>query len=335
MLASSGDSDKDSWVKTAKLGTLFFLWYALNIAYNITNKKVLNAVPLPWIQSTLSLWMGVPLVLFMWLTGVRKAPVLSSAEIGKMVPIAFMHALGHLAAVVSFAWGAVSFTQIVKAAEPVFTAGLSGIFLNQVFHPAVYAALVPVIGGVAIASLGELSFSAMAFMGAMISNITFAFRAILSKKILGGKNFGQNMNASNIYAVMTIIAAILSTPLAIWKEGAIFSSAIETAAASGVSSAYIYKNMILSGLCFFLYNEVAFQALDQVNAVTHAVANTIKRVAIILASVIIFGTPLTPIGILGSSVAISGVLLYSLLKNKYPRTDYGKKEDVPAPAATA
>lgn len=338
MLSTSGTAAPEkSMAQTLKLATLFFLWYALNIAYNITNKKVLNAVSLPWMQSTLSLWMGIPLVLALWGTGARKKPELTQAEVGKMVPIAGMHAIGHLAAVISFAWGAVSFTQIVKAAEPVFTAGLSGIFLGQIFHPAVYLALVPVIGGVALASLGELSFSAIAFGGAMLSNITFAFRAILSKKILGGDGIGKNMNASNIYAVMTILAAIISTPLAIWQEGALVTSALATASANGFTTAYIAKNVILSGLAFFLYNEVAFQALDQVNAVTHAVANTIKRVAIIMASVVIFGTPMTPVGIAGSSVAIVGVLLYSLMKNKYPRTDYGKKEipPPPPPAATA
>lgn len=331
MLSTSGSAtEADSKMKLLKLGVLFFLWYALNIAYNITNKKVLNAVPLPWIQSCASLWMGVPLVLLFWLTGIRKSPELSVKEMGVMAPIAAMHAAGHLAAVVSFAWGAVSFTQIVKAAEPVFTAGLSGIFLGQVFHPLVYAALIPIIGGVAVASLGELSFSMMAFAGAMISNVTFAFRAILSKKLMGGKEIGKNMTTSNVYAVMTIMAAIITTPFAIWKEGAIISTAMATAAAGGVSQAYIIKNVVLSGLTFFLYNEVAFQALNQVNAVTHAVANTIKRVAIILASVVVFGTPMTPTGTLGSAIAIAGVLVYSLVKNKYPRGDYGQKKEIPA-----
>lgn len=340
MLSTTGTAEaSDSKLKTLKLGVLFFLWYALNIAYNITNKKVLNAVPLPWMQSCASLWMGIPLVLFFWITGVRKAPELNSKEIAVMTPIAAMHAVGHLAAVVSFAWGAVSFTQIVKAAEPVFTAGLSGVFLGQVFHPLVYAALIPIIGGVAIASLGELSFSMMAFAGAMISNVTFAFRAILSKKLMGGKEIGKNMTTSNVYAVMTILAALITTPFAIWKEGAMVSTAMATAAAGGVSQAYIIKNVVLSGLTFFLYNEVAFQALNQVNAVTHAVANTIKRVAIILASVVVFSTPMTTTGTIGSTIAIIGVLVYSLVKNKFPGSDYGKKKiaDTPStpPPATA
>jgi len=337
MLSTTSDSTTESagMAKTLKLATLFFLWYALNICYNITNKKVLNAVALPWIQSTMSLWMGVPVILFLWLTGIRKAPKLTTTEVVTMTPIATMHALGHVAAVISFAWGAVSFTQIVKAAEPVFTAGLSGVFLGQVFHPFVYAALIPIIGGVAIASLGELSFSWMAFGGAMISNITFAFRAILSKKLMGGKKFGENMNASNVFAVMTILAAIVSTPFAIWQEGHLFADIMAGAVANGISKAEIYKNVALSGLAFFLYNEVAFQALDQVNAVTHAVANTIKRVAIILASVVVFGTPLTPTGMLGSAIAIAGVLVYSLVKGKYPGGDYGKKKEAaPAPTNT-
>ena len=50
---------------------------------------------------------------------------------------------------------------------------------------------------------------------------------------------------------------------------------------------------------------------------THAVGNTIKRVVIIIASVIAFKTPISTLGIVGSSIAIFGTLLYSLAKNKY------------------
>ena len=45
--------------------------------------------------------------------------------------------------------------------------------------------------------------------------------------------------------------------------------------------------------------------------------NTIKRVVIILTSVIVFGTKMTSQGVLGSSIAILGVLLYSLAKDYF------------------
>jgi solute carrier family 35 protein E1 len=68
---------------------------------------------------------------------------------------------------------------------------------------------------------------------------------------------------------------------------------------------------------YYLYNEVAFLALNEVAPVTHAVGNTIKRVVIILASVVVFRNPLSGLGALGSAIAIFGTLLYSLAKNKF------------------
>ena len=53
----------------------------------------------------------------------------------------------------------------------------------------------------------------------------------------------------------------------------------------------------------------------QVNPVTHAVGNTIKRVVIIVASVIAFKTPMSTGSIIGSSIAIAGTLMYSLAMN--------------------
>jgi solute carrier family 35, member E1 len=52
--------------------------------------------------------------------------------------------------------------------------------------------------------------------------------------------------------------------------------------------------------------------------VSFAVANTIKRIVIIFASMWIFRTPMTMRGFLGSGVAIGGTLLYSLAQQMKP-----------------
>ena len=80
---------------------------------------------------------------------------------------------------------------------------------------------------------------------------------------------------------------------------------------------YLWTVSLLAGAFYYLYNEVAFLALGRVNPVTHAVGNTIKRVVIIIASVIAFKTPISTLGVVGSSIAILGTLLYSLAKNQY------------------
>ena len=94
-------------------------------------------------------------------------------------------------------------------------------------------------------------------------------------------------------------------------------STINSALATGLSAKYLWVQSLLAGAFYYLYNEVAFLALGRVNPVTHAVGNTIKRVVIIIASVIAFNTPISRLGVIGSSIAITGTLLYSLAKNKY------------------
>ena len=65
----------------------------------------------------------------------------------------------------------------------------------------------------------------------------------------------------------------------------------------------------------YLHSPSSIILQTQVNPVTHAVGNTIKRVVIIVASVVAFKTPMSTGSIIGSSVAIAGTLMYSLAMN--------------------
>lgn len=301
---------------TIKIGSLFGLWYALNIGYNIYNKKVLNAVPqLTYILAWLQLAMGLFYVLPLWGLGIRKAPVLNSEEIKSLIPIAVLHSLTHLGAVVSLGAGAVSFTHIVKAAEPAVSAALSAVFLKSFLPIPVYLSLLPVMGGVAMASLTELSFTWLSFSAAMISNVASAARGIVGKMNMG-KPQGQNMDAVNLYAVMTILSTILLAPVCFGVEGAKIMPTLKAVCKAGTGKT-LAIHTLLSAAFYYLYNEVAFLALDNVAPVTHALGNTIKRVVIILTSVLVFGSTMTTQGAIGSAIAIGGVLLYSLAKNYF------------------
>ena len=63
-------------------------------------------------------------------------------------------------------------------------------------------------------------------------------------------------------------------------------------------------------------NEIAFLALDKITPVSLSVANTLKRVAVILAAALVFRTRLTPLGAVGSALAVLGTLSYSIAKNQ-------------------
>ena len=185
--------------------------------YNIANKQRLNSIALPWTHSAVSLLVGTLFVTPLWLTGLRKPPRLSGAALATLAPIGFLHALGHIGAVVSAGAGAVSFTQIVKAAEPVFTCVLSAIVLGQYISMPVAFSLVPIVFGVALASVTELSFTWVAFSGAMLSNLAFALRNILSRASMD-KPKGENMTPENLFGVLTVLSFLVAAPLAIAFE---------------------------------------------------------------------------------------------------------------------
>ncbi len=79
-------------------------------------------------------------------------------------------------------------------------------------------------------------------------------------------------------------------------------------------SAVLRNNLITSGLYFYLYNELSTLTISKTSATTQSVANTAKRVIVIVGVAIALGESLDPIKMLGCSIGIAGVMAYSLVK---------------------
>ena len=270
---------------------------------------------MPWMMSLSSLFVGVPFVMLLWATGIRKTPEIKADGWKVLAPIGAAHAIGHAGSVIALGAGAVSFAQTVKAAEPVFTCVMSYLVLGTVFKWQVCASLFPIIAGVSIASLKELSFTYKSLYCALISNVAFASRAVLSKLTMDTP-VGKNMDAANLYGILTMMAFVLTLPVAFYMEGGILP-AKWAASVAVVGTPWLVKNIIINGMYYYLYNEVAFLTLNQVAPITHSIANTVKRVAIIVATCIVFQNPMSRIGVIGSSIAIAGTFVYSYAKQKY------------------
>lgn len=314
--AKAPEPVKSNLAESLQVGMYFALWYLFNIAYNIYNKKALNILAYPWSVATIQMTAGCFYFFPMWFLGLRKAPKLSKADLKTLFPIALCHTGVHVGAVVALGAGAVSFAHIVKASEPVVTCALNALLLGQILPVPVYLTLLPIIGGVAIASMKELSFTFLALAAAMLSNVSSAARGVLSKKTMTGKQIGENLDAQNLYAVLTAMSTCILIPLMLAIEGTGMFKAFGDVVAKGTYTKKALASLLaLGGASYYAYNEVAFLALGKVNPVTHAVGNTIKRVVIIVASVIAFKTPMSTGSIIGSSIAIFGTLLYSLAMN--------------------
>jgi solute carrier family 35 protein E1 len=311
------------WNEKTKLPVYLAVWYVGNIYYNIYNKKACIALGknaagasnLHWALSALQLFVGVLFVVPMWLTGLRDKPKMTGDNWKELSPVGLWASLAHAFSVLALGAGAVSFGQIVKAAEPVFAATTNAVLLRDIDHPMVYLALLPIIGGVGLASLKELSFTWTALIAASLANQSAAFKNVVSKGVMK-KPWAKQLGAQNTYAVVNILALLATLPFVAFFDFKDFAPVWETVKAAGQTDNAI-KYSVLSGLAFYIYNEASFLCLSRLSPVTHSVANTLKRVIIIIASCVVFRTPMTLIGGVGSGIAVLGTLLYSLAKKKY------------------
>ena len=312
---------------TLLLGFYFLGGYVLNVAYNIYCKKVLNICPLPWTFAVLQLGMGILYLAPQWLSGIRGLPKPSKENLNALLKVAAFHGLGQLATVTAMGLGSVSFVNVVKALEPVFTACIALVVFGKNMPWQVWLSMLPVCGGVALASAGELSFSWGCFTCAMISNLVYATRGVLSKASMEGNDPGENMSAENTFAVVCLSSFFMCLPAAIILESSKIGAGLAAVAATGMSMTVFAQMVIISGLLYYTYNEMAFLVLGSVAPVTQSVGNTVKRVVVIVAAALAFRTPMTMTGIIGSAIAIGGVLLYSIVKGMYPDLPPAKAAD--------
>eukprot|EP00184_Porphyridium_aerugineum_P007614 CAMPEP_0184699540 /NCGR_PEP_ID=MMETSP0313-20130426/5788_1 /TAXON_ID=2792 /ORGANISM="Porphyridium aerugineum, Strain SAG 1380-2" /LENGTH=382 /DNA_ID=CAMNT_0027158655 /DNA_START=66 /DNA_END=1214 /DNA_ORIENTATION=+ len=313
---SEDESKQKSLASTALLGVYILSWYAANIAFNIFNKKLLKVFPLFTTVTLFQLLMGGLVAAFLWTTGLHKFQKPTKKELMSIYPLAIAHLGGNIFTNLSLQQVAVSFTHTIKASEPLFSVVLGKIFTpGAAYHPLVYASLLPIVLGVTLASVSEVSFNWAGFLTAMASNVSFQSRNILSKKFMTD----VGLDNLNLFAWISIMSCLTLLPFALILDGGKYVSTFSSLANSGISFTSILKQLCFCGFLHFLYNQFSYIVLQRVNPVTHAVGNTMKRVAVIVSSVLVFRNPVSTLNILGTAIAISGVALYSQVKKLKPK----------------
>ncbi|KAL3832872.1 hypothetical protein ACJIZ3_007608 [Penstemon smallii] len=293
--------------KTLKLAIVFGLWYFQNIVFNIYNKRALNIFPYPWLLATFQLFVGSVWMLVLWSLKIQPCPKIDKSFIIALLGPALFHTIGHISACVSFSKVAVSFTHVIKSAEPVFSVIFSS-FLGDSYPLKVWLSILPIVFGCSLAAVTEVSFNAQGLWCAMISNFGFVLRNIYSKKSL--QSF-KEVNGLNLYGFITMLSFLYLFPVAVFVEGSQWVGGYHKAIASIGKPSTFYLWVMLSGIFYHLYNQSSYEALDDISPLTFSVGNTMKRVVVIVATVLVFRNPVKPLNALGSAIAIFGTFLYS------------------------
>ncbi|VUZ96334.1 phosphoenolpyruvate/phosphate translocator, putative [Plasmodium vivax] len=331
-------------VEGGKTVSLLGLWYVCNIFYNIENKKALNLLNLPITIAIAQIYVGLPIFLIPWALKLRNQPelfydeeemkkinlsdrnvlikalqkyVLFLKKYSTIMKQSIYHGYAHLLSVIAMGAGAISFVHIVKASSPLFAAFFSYFLMNNRMSVYTYSSLLPIVFGVSLASIKELSFTYKALYSTLSANVLSTMRAI-EAKIMMDKNLeklGKHLTPENIFALLTLSSAIFLTP-ALYLDAHKWKDAYAYLMENKDVLKVLGRHVLMSGVWFYLYNQLSFISLNRLNHITHAVASTVKRVFLILTSYFIFGTKFSFLGGLGSTMAVSGTFLYSLVKKK-------------------
>lgn len=309
-----------NYVETLKFIVVCLMWYICSAGGNIIGKLVLNQFPFPMTVTmtqlvSISVYME-PIFWFLQTPNTGNIP--RSYYFKLILPLAFGKFFSSVSSHISMWKSTVSYAHTVKATLPLFTVVLSRVLLGETQTLYVYLSIVPIILGVVIATLTEISFEMLALCSALVATLGFSLQSIFSKKCL--KDTG--INHLRLLVLLSRIATVLFLP--VW-----FLYDCRNIANSDVfENTDVMKSfllLVLDGIFYMMHNVFAFTVIAMVAPLSYSVANAMKRVVIIGASLFLLKNTVTTMNVAGMLIAGFGVLCYN--KAKYDQNKTRRREE--------
>lgn len=248
----------------------------------------------------------------------------------RIFPMSFVFCINIVLGNVSLRYIPVSFMQTIKSFTPATTVLLQWLVWNKQFDWRIWASLVPIVGGILLTSITELSFNAFGFCAALFGCLATSTKTILAESLLHGYKFDS---INTVYYMAPFATMILAVP-AVLLEGV-----------GVVNWFYTHDNIhsalgiiISSGVLAFCLNFSIFYVIHSTTAVTFNVAGNLKVAVAVLASWLVFRNPIPAMNAFGCAVTLSGCTFYGFVRHRLsqqpgtprtPRTPRSRVEMLP------
>ena len=292
--------------------TLCILWYAFSTVTNLFSKQVLLLFPYPF-TITLAHFLAIilcvrPILILTNSHGIHGSAVQRKQYYRRLMGLSIGKIFASVSSHISILHIPVAYSHTVKATMPVFTVLLSKLILNESHSSGVYLTLVPIVGGVLMATISDIVIDMIGVFNALISTGAFTLQNIYSKKTMKEIDIHQLQLLEHI----TLIALLIFLPIWAIVDGRVFLFG---------DPEFDYENLyhILTLLACAAFSNVgqnvfAFCVISTISPLSYSIANVSKRIVIITGSLLFFKDPVTLTTVIGMCIAITGVFIYNRLK---------------------
>ncbi|CAH8354731.1 unnamed protein product [Eruca vesicaria subsp. sativa] len=251
----------------------------------------------------------------------------------RIFPMSFVFCINIVLGNVSLRYIPVSFMQTIKSFTPATTVVvLQWLVWRKYFDWRIWASLVPIVGGILLTSVTELSFNMFGFCAALFGCLATSTKTILAESLLHGYKFDS---INTVYYMAPFATMILGLP-ALLLEGNGILSWFDAHPSPWSALIIIFS----SGVLAFCLNFSIFYVIHSTTAVTFNVAGNLKVAVAVLVSWLIFRNPISYMNAVGCGITLVGCTFYGYVRHKLsqqqqpgtprtPRTPRSKMELLP------
>ncbi|XP_065070270.1 solute carrier family 35 member E1 homolog [Rhopilema esculentum] len=302
--------DYSGYSRGVKVAILCTIWFCLSSSNNVIIKRLLSDYPYPITVSlshmTSTAFLMYPVLFGFGVKTTVDIPILRFYVL--LIPLGIGKLLVSISSHVSIWRIPVSYAHTVKAMMPIFTVLITRMIFKERQSWKVYLSLLPIISGVGIATVTELSFEVYGMLTALFCTMVFALQNIYTKRAI------KDLRLNHLHLLTRIahISFVIAVPLwLITDSQQLFN---DERLASSDTLVWFLSRLVLSGIINFTQNIMAFSVLNLLSPLSYSVATATKRILVIAISILTLKNPITPMNSVGMFLAVFGVFLYNRTK---------------------
>mmetsp|Transcript_13222 Transcript_13222/g.24391 ORF Transcript_13222/g.24391 Transcript_13222/m.24391 type:complete len:310 (+) Transcript_13222:123-1052(+) len=285
-------------------------WICISCTMIMFNKAVMSSLDFPFPMFLTTYHMALSTVMTQilaststWLPGVAENKVNVQVMQKQILPVSLFFAISLVLSNKAYIYLSVSYIQMLKAFTPVAVLIFSSLLGLEKPTFAELAIVVVICVGVALTSAGEAAFSMIGFTFQSLAILFESSRLVLTNILLKSLKLDP---LSSLYYIAPMCSFFIGISFFVFEY--------DHLPWERLSEPSFLVMLAANGCVAFTLNVAVVMLISHTSALTLTLAGIFKDILLVVLSVLVFGSPVTPLQVLGYAVALAGLNLHKEYK---------------------